>query len=224
MPRDLRPAQLMLDPSTERDQVGQVIGHDPQSPALGRRKCVNRTAVGYVDLGSGGAHAAGDDIRRNVAKRHTLHQAGSSPHARDDAAGGHVDRDVDLTVLGRPHPARFDRPGAEGDRPVAARGRVAVLVPEQDPQVCATIVGRHEETAVHVRVPARLVAEEPAHAVDPIAAPRVIAPVANGRPADLERGSVDDPKRLAGGVVVGRLDLDLSSLSYAAARWVGWAA
>ena len=99
-----------------------------------------------------------------------------------------------------------------------ARGRVAVLVPEQDPEVGAVVVGRHEKAAVHVGVPAGLVAEQPADAVDVLATRGVLAPVSDRLARDLEHAAVDDPKRLAGGVVVGRVDLDSRSLPYAGVR------
>ncbi len=223
MARDLGAVKLVLDPAAQGDQLSQLIGHDPQAPAPGRRERVDRTAVGDVDVGAGGRHAARDHVCGNVAKRHALDGACSGTDARDHAPGWHVDRDLAFAVVGRRHPPRFDRPRAERDRPVSAGGRVAILVPEQNAKVGTAIVGRHEEAAVHVGVPAGLVTQQPAHAVDFLAARRVLAPVTDRVTRDLEHPEIDDPKRLAGGVVIGRVDLDSRSLAYAAARWVGLA-
>ena len=55
---------------------------------------------------------------------------------------------------------------------MSAGGRVAILVPEQNAELGTAIVGRHEEAAVHVGVPAGLVTQQPAHAVDFLAARR----------------------------------------------------
>jgi hypothetical protein len=62
-------------------------------------------------------------------------------------------------------------------------------------------------------VPAGLVTEQPAHAIDLVMARRVLAPVTHGVTRDLEHAEIDDPKRLARGVVIGRVDFDAASLS-----------
>jgi hypothetical protein len=80
-------------------------------------------------------------------------------HARGDAARRDVDAHVDLAVARRRDVAGLHRPRAERDRPVPARRRVAVLVPEQHAEVGAVVVGLHQEAPVHVGVPARLVAQ-----------------------------------------------------------------
>ena len=86
-------------------------------------------------------------------------------------------------------------------------------MPEQDSELGTSVVRGHEEAAVHVSVATRLVAEQLAHAVDLLRARRVLTPVPDRGARDLERAEIDDPKRLAGGVVIGRLDLDRRSLS-----------
>ena len=81
-------------------------------------------------------------------------------------------------------------------------------MPEEDAEVGAVVIGRDDEAAVHVGVAARLVAQQPPDAVDDVAAPRVLAALADGRAGDIGRAGRDDPERLAGGVVVGRLHVD----------------
>ena len=209
----LAAVQLALDPSPQGDQLGQLIGRDAQSPARGAREGVDRPAVGDVDLAAGGRYAARDHIRGHVSKRDVPHRPATDADARDHAPGRDVDRDLALAISGRRHPTGLDGPCTERDRPVSARGRVAVLVPEQDTELGPFIVRWHEEAPVHVSVAARLVAEQLAHAVDLLRARRVLTPVPDRGARDLERAEIDDPKRLAGGVVIGRLDLDRGSLS-----------
>src|SRR5918992_1022061 len=141
-----------------------------------------------------------------------------APDPGDHAAGGDVDGHIDVAVGRRGHTAGLDRPRAERDRAVPARGGVAVLVPEQHAEVRALVVRRHEKAAVHVGVPARLVAEEPPDPVDLVGARGVLTPGGDGLARDLEHILLDDPKRLAGGVVVGRRDLHGGSLSQALRR------
>src|ERR671914_517372 len=93
-----------------------------------------------------------------------------APDPGDHAAGGDVDGHIDVAVGRRGHTAGLDRPRAERDRAVPARGGVAVLVPEQHAEVRTLVVRRHEKAAVHVGVPARLVAEEPPDPVDLVGA------------------------------------------------------
>ena len=50
MARDLGAVKLVPDPTAKGDQLSQLIGHDPQAPAPGRRERVDRTAVGDVDV------------------------------------------------------------------------------------------------------------------------------------------------------------------------------
>jgi hypothetical protein len=80
-------------------------------------------------------------------------------------------------------------------------------VPEQHPEIRARVVGLDEEAPVHVGMAARLVAEQPPHAVDRVVGRRGSAPLPDGRAGDRRHPRGHDPKRLAGGVVVGRRDL-----------------
>ncbi len=185
-----RALERLLDRAPGRDERGQVVGGHAQAEARGGDRGVDRAAVGHVDRDARGLHVARDDERGHVAKGDRLDDPAADANARDDAAGGHVDRDVDLAVARRGQRPRLDGPGAERDRPVSARGRVAVLVPEEDAEVGALVVGRDEEAAVHVRVPARLVAQQPADRLDrrsDAAArsrrSRTVAPAIGGTPA-----------------------------------------
>jgi hypothetical protein len=62
-------------------------------------------------------------------------------------------------------------------------------------------------------VPARLVAQQPPHAIDRFVSRRPLAPLADGCAGDLRRAVEDDPERLAGRVVVGGYDLDARSVA-----------
>jgi len=86
-------------------------------------------------------------------------------------------------------------------------------VPEQHPEIGAVIVRGNEKAAVHVRVPARLVTQHPAHAIHLLGLRGVLAPRTHGRAGNLDHPSLDDPERLAGRVVVRRLDLHRGSLA-----------
>ncbi len=183
-----RPAAAAANARVDRAAVGDV---DPQGPERRRHR-----------------HVAGEHVRRHVAEGDVPHRAARAAHARDDPPGRHVDRHVGVAVGRGRDEARLDRPRAERDRPVPAGRREAVLVPEQHAEPCAAVVGRDREAAVHVGVPARLVAQQAPHAVDLGARPRVLAPVAHRRAGDVRRARRHDPERLAGGVVVGRVHLE----------------
>ena len=164
--------------------AGRSSGHHPQAEALRGGEGVERTAEGHVDRHVAGRHVARDHVCRHVAKRDALHGAAGAAHSGRHPPGGHVDRHVQLAVRGRLYAARLDRPGSERDRAVAARRRVAVLVPEQHPELGAVVVGGHEKAAVHVGVAARLVAQQAADSAssssEPAACSRRSATVAPG--------------------------------------------
>jgi hypothetical protein len=126
-------------------------------------------------------------------------------HARPrvQPAGRDVDDDVVLALLPL-HDPIVERPGHERDRAVPTGGRIAGVVEEDDPEVCAVVVRRDDEAAVHVGVAAGLEDEEPADVVEPLE--RVAPPVEDGRAARLVDAARDDPERLASGVVVDRGD------------------
>jgi len=86
---------------------------------------------------------------------------------------------------------------------VAAGGRIARVVKEDDPEVGAVVLRLRDEAAVHVRVAARLVDEQPAHLVEVLCCE---APLLEDRPP-FERWhpARDDPERFARGVVIDRL-------------------
>jgi hypothetical protein len=200
-------SERALDRPPGVDERRQVLRHDPQPERRRRRERVDRAAEGEVDRHPARLDPARDDVRRHVAEGHRLHRPAAAAHRRHHAAGRHVDRHLHDAVVRRRDPAALDRPRAERDGPVPARRRVAVLVPEEDAEVGAAVVGRHEEAAVHVGVSARLVAE---HAPDDLGRLRRhgrLAPGRHRRPGQLRRPARDDPERLARRVVVRRDDL-----------------
>ena len=146
----------------------QVARARPRSPnAAARHAGVDRAAVGHVDR-----HAARPrDVARDHEGRHVAEGDGVHRVRRAARTRAPTRPDGTSTVTstspsaGAATTPRLDRPRAERDRAVAARGRVAVLVPEEHAEVGPVVVGRDEEAAVHVGVPARLVAEQPAHGV-----------------------------------------------------------
>ena len=88
---------------------------------------------------------------------------------------------------------------------MATGGRVPGVVEEDGAELCAVVVARQDEAAVHVGVPARL---EDQQLADPIViAERRRATLEHRRPLQQRCAARDDAERLAGGVVVGRLDL-----------------
>ena len=97
-----------------------------------------------------------------------------------------------------------ERPRDERDRPVAASGRVAGVVEEDDAEVGVGVVPGHDVTAVHVGVAPRLVDEQPADVVEPLE--RITSPLEDRRSAQRLDAAGDDPERLATGVVVDRPD------------------
>jgi hypothetical protein len=114
-----------------------------------------------------------------------------------------VDDDARL-ALAPLHDPVVERPRHERDRPVPARRRVAGIVEEDDAEVGAVVVRRDDMAAVHVRVTARLVDEQPPHVVEPLE--RIATLLEDRRAAQRLDAARDDPERLAAGVVVDGLD------------------
>ena len=76
---------------------------------------------------------------------------------------------------------------------------------EDDAEVGVRVVRLDDEAAVHVRVAARLVDEQPANVVEAL---ERVAPLVEDRRALRQLDATgDDPERLAGRVVVDRADL-----------------
>ncbi len=142
--------------------------------------------------------------RRDVAKAHGSDHASLDASPGLEPAGGDVDDDPRLGLLGR-EPAALERPRDERDRPVAAGGRIALVVEEDDAEVGAVVLRLGDEAAVHVRVAARLVDEQLAHVVEMLQ--RKTALVENRAPRGRLDAAGDDPKRLAARVVVDGLDV-----------------
>ena len=209
------PSSACLTARPAAMSAGRSSGDHAQPEARGRDRGVDRAAVGHVDRDARGLARRGR--RRTTARcgRRRLDAPAAHAHARDDAAGGDVDRHVDLAVARRGHRPRLDGPRAERDRPVPARGRVAVLVPEEDAEVGAVVVGRHQEAAVHVGVPARLVAQQPADRVDGLGRGRALAALAHRGAGDRRDARRHDPERLARRVVVRRRDLGRYRVTHA---------
>jgi hypothetical protein len=77
-------------------------------------------------------------------------------------------------------------------------------VKKDNPEVGAVVLRLRDEAAVHVGVAARLVDEQPAHAVEVLGRE---APLLEDRPPLEGRHTArDDPERLTGGVIVDRLE------------------
>src|SRR5690606_4055522 len=71
-------------------------------------------------------------------------------------------------------------------------------------EVCAVVVGWGDESAVHVGVAARFLAEKLTHRVELGRGCGVHAPLCDSRAADRREPVSDDAERLAGGMKVGR--------------------
>ena len=163
-------------------------GVDREAGGGRRQRRVDRAAVGDVDrVGRRGRPtAAGEHVGGHVAEVTAAIAPPSRTRARDPARGD-VDRELDLAVSGGLDAAGLDGPRGERDRAVPARGREAVLVPEQHAELGAVVVGLHEEAAVHVGVPARLVAQQPAHALRVRVVQRALAALGDGGAGQLRR-------------------------------------
>src|SRR5205814_22345 len=118
--------------------------------------------------------------------------------------GGRVDDDLDLARRGPLQPARVERPRDERDRAVSARGRVALVVEEDDAEVGTVVLRLRDVAAVHVRVAARLIDEQAAHLVEVLERVAALGKARHARERPHAAG--DDAKRLAGSVVVDGLD------------------
>ena len=164
---------------------------------------VEGTAEGDVDDPPAGRDVARPDERRDVAEAHRPHAPVDNAGPRLEPARRHVDDDAVLAL----HPlddALVERPRDERDRAVAARGRVALVVKEDDAEVGAVVLRRHDVAAVHVGVPARLEDEQAAVGVEVLE--RETAPLEDRRAVERRDAARHDPERLAAGVVVDRLD------------------
>ncbi len=141
------------------------------------------------------------DVRGHVAEANGLHVPVLDARDRLQPSRRAVDDHARLRLDGFHDPA-LDRPRDERDRAVAARGRVARVVEEDDAEVGALVLGLGDEAAVHVGVAARLVDEQAADVVDVLEG---VAPLvedrASGEGVD---AAGDDAERLAGRVVVDR--------------------
>src|SRR5262249_62357993 len=116
---------------------------------------VVRAAERDIGVAAGGGQAARMHERGDVPEPHRRDPAVLDPGDSRQPAGWDIDdapRPLDASAL--------DRPGYERDRAVAARGRVASIVEEDDAEVSPLVLRLGDEAAVHVCVPARLVDEQ----------------------------------------------------------------
>ena len=167
------------------------VGLDREARRRGGQRRVDRAAVGDVHLDRPCAVSTGTPRASTYAGTLRNVTAATAPPAgaRARRPGPTARRSTARASpsAGAATPAGLHRPHAERDRAVAAGGREAVLVPEQHAEVRALVVGRDEEAAVHVGVPARLVAEQPPDPLGPgSTAPRsrrsaTVAPGSSGR-------------------------------------------
>jgi hypothetical protein len=111
--------------------------------------------------------------------------------------------------------ALVERPGDERDRAVAARGRVAGVVEEDDAEVAAGL-RVDDEAAVHVGVAAWLVDQELADVVE--AFHRIASRFQDRSSPGHLHPAGDDPKGLAAGVVVDGVDQEGLSGKWTRAR------
>src|SRR5581483_2705129 len=187
-------SEVRLDRAAELDQPRELARLD----AL-RQRGVERAAERDVDAAARGLQAPCVYERGDVAEADRDNAAVRDPRGRRQATGGRVDDDL------RPgDAAALDRPRDERDRPVAARGRVAGVVEEDDAEVRPVVLRLGDVAAVHVGVPARLVDEQPPDAVQVL---RGVAPlVEDALSRDRLDAAGDDPEGLPAGVVVDRPD------------------
>ncbi len=183
----------------ELDQAGKLGGLD----ALLERR-VERPAECDVHRPLAELHALRPHEGGNVPEAHGADAAAFDRRPRVETAGRHVDHDVILAFSPLDEPL-VERPGHERDRPVAARGRVAGVVEEDDAEIGRRVVRLDDEAAVHVRMAARLVDEKAAYVVEPLES---VAPLVQDRRATRRLDAArDDPERLPGSVVVDRANL-----------------
>ena len=183
-----------LELAAALDQVRELAGLD-----AGFDRGVEGAAEGDVDVGVPDPQPFGVDERGNVAEAHRTDAAVLDLRPGVEAARRHVHDDVVLAFPALDDPL-VERPGHERDRAVAARGRVAGVVEEDDAEVGAVVVRRNDEAAVHVRVTAGLEDEEAADVVEPLE--RVAAAVEDRLTAERVDAGRDDAEGLASGVVV----------------------
>ncbi len=207
------------DLPSDRGQFGQPGRGDGEPEGGCRDGGVAGARVRQVDRDGpargGDLDPSGGDPGGYVAEGHAGGAARPAVDEGGDPAGGHVDPHPRHAVRRRRDQPRVHRPGAERHGAVAARGGVAVLVPEQHAQVRALVVRRDDEAAVHPAVAARLVREQPADVVQragargggaAAGAERDGAALGDGAARDGRQAGGDDPERLARRVVVDGLD------------------
>ena len=133
-------------------------GSSSGADALGKEG-VEGAAERDVDRAARRFEPARVDVGRHVPEADGANVAGLDAGDRLEAPGGAVDNDARLRLDRLDH-AGLERPGDERDRAVAAGGRVAGVVEEDDAEVGAVVLRLGHEAAVHVRMAARLVDEQ----------------------------------------------------------------
>jgi hypothetical protein len=181
-----------VDPLTQRNVTVFADGEVDRSP------CGSGTSARLALLDAACPYERGDITEADRDDAVVLDE-----RPRVEAPRRDVDDDVVLAFVAL-HDPGVERPGDERDRPVAARGRVAGVVEEDDAEIGARL-GLDDVAPIHVCVPARLVNEEAANVIQPVVR---VAPLLEDRvAAQRVHTARDDPERLARGVVVDRTNL-----------------
>src|SRR5262245_50735797 len=162
-----------MDDVLPRLELAIVLPPDLDQPRQLARldALLERRIEGAAERDVDGAAMDLDPLRphegRYVAKAHGRDAVAFHVRPRLEAARGNVDHDVVL-ALPSLDDTRVAGPRDERDRPVAARGRVARVVEEDDAEVGAVVVRLDDVALVHVGMAARLVHEQPADVVEPL--------------------------------------------------------
>jgi hypothetical protein len=189
-------------------------GMDIKADGVGRHYRVKGAAVGDVELqrppvagvhhdlpreDEGGDGAKGDRAGpRSAGSLLDLH-----PGAYETAR--HLDRHLGFR-LRRRHQARVDRPAAERHDGVAAHGRVALAMQEQDGEIGLRMVRLDRHSAIHLCMPTRLEHQEAAIGV--VVGAGIAALVQQTAPLQLRIARGDDAQRFAAAVHLDGGDLE----------------
>ena len=144
-----------LELAPERDQARKLAGRDPFLEATRRTRRRRRRRRRGPPPRSPPRQTNDGTFRKRTERT----RPSSTRRPRLEAPRRDVDDDAVL-ALAALDDALVERPRDERDRPVPARGRVALVVEEDDAEIGAVVVRRHDVAAVHVGVAARLEDQE----------------------------------------------------------------
>ena len=201
---------------------GRSAGFEPKAERSGLDDPVERAAERHVErqqtVAEPDRHVPREHERRDVAEADGLDPAIRVEAGRaGEPAARHVDGDVDRAGPRRDRDTtRLDGPRHQRDRPVTARGRVALVVEEHDAEIGPVVVRRRDEPAVHVGMTAWFVDDESANIIEVVSGPA--SPLEDRPTLQLRDAPGHDPERLAGRVVVDGPDRSLEGLSVVAHR------